>query len=198
MAVNPSCSVPGDQCSEPGGQIVLGMCRKHRRRVKLYGDPHSRPMRAGSGNAAAFLDTAVAHVGGGCLVWPFAKSDGYGTVANQPEGTTLAHRIVLIRTTGAPPFPNLLACHVPGICHNRACVNPAHLYWGTKRDNSLDRHIDGTSNAGEQHLGAKLTEAQVRAIRSSPERGRDLAQRLNVHNSTISNIRKRKTWAHVQ
>lgn len=197
MAANPSCSVPGDQCSEPGGQIVLGMCRKHRRRVKVYGDPFGRPTR--SSKPAAFLAMAVGHAGGECLVWPFAKlPDGYGTVANQPEGTTLAHRIVLIRTAGDPPSPELLACHRPVVCHNRACVNPAHLYWGTRLDNSQDQQADGTANVGERHSRAKLTEADVQLIRSSGERGLDLAQRLGVHDSTISNIRKRKTWTHVR
>lgn len=44
---------------------------------------------------------------------------------------------------------------------------------------------------------AKLTDDDVRAIRQSTGKGRDLARHYGVSPSVISNVRNRKTWAHV-
>jgi hypothetical protein len=87
------------------------------------------------------------------------------------------------------------AAHAPGICHNRACVNPHHLRWATIAENHADKIIDGTHARGERHPMVKLTAADVLAIRSSDRRGRALASEFGVHEATISDIRTRKTWA---
>jgi hypothetical protein len=42
------------------------------------------------------------------------------------------------------------ACHK---CNNTHCINPNHLYWGTKSDNMRDRAISG--NAPKQKLNVK-------------------------------------------
>lgn len=118
-------------------------------------------------------------------------------LAGQPEGTTLAHRIVLIRTQGEPPEPGMEACHRPKVCHNRSCVNPGHLYWGTKEANQQDRFLDETDSQGERCGNAKLTDADVLAIRSSAFTLREDAERYGVHLSTIWRIRHYKRWAHL-
>lgn len=38
MAVNPNCSIDGDDCTD-GGKISRGMCRRHHERDRLHGDP---------------------------------------------------------------------------------------------------------------------------------------------------------------
>jgi hypothetical protein len=45
--------------------------------------------------------------------------------------------------------------------------------------------------------GSKLTEADARAILTSTDSGRDLAERYGVSPGLITNIRKRRTWAHI-
>ena len=45
---------------------------------------------------------------------------------------------------------------------------------------------------------AKLSEDIVREIRNSKERGIDLARRYDVTKQTITDIRKRRSWAHVE
>lgn len=50
---------------------------------------------------------------------------------------------------------------------------------------------------GEQHNQAKLTEDDVRAIRASNKRQRDLAAEYGVRQGTISFIKSGKTWTHV-
>ena len=51
---------------------------------------------------------------------------------------------------------------------------------------------------GERNYQARFTEADIRHIRATTERGKDLAQRFGVTPAAITNIRKRRTWAHVK
>ncbi len=52
-------------------------------------------------------------------------------------------------------------------CDNPPCCNPAHLFLGTTQDNTADRDAKGRTAKGERSGNAKLTDAQVRAIRSN-------------------------------
>ena len=46
-------------------------------------------------------------------------------------------------------------CHVCHACHNDACTNPGHLYWGTPRDNWLDSVENGTHASVKSRCIAK-------------------------------------------
>lgn len=50
---------------------------------------------------------------------------------------------------------------------------------------------------GESCYRAALTEQDVRNIRESNERGKDLAARFGVSPQTITDIRKRRSWTHI-
>ena len=51
---------------------------------------------------------------------------------------------------------------------------------------------------GEKNHRAVLTEENVRMIRKDPRNNTVLADFLGVCDSTISDIRTRKTWSHVK
>jgi len=127
--------------------------------------------------------------------------DGYGLFTRKWRK---AHRFSYWLRFGVDPgsLCVLHRCDVP------ACVNPAHLFLGTHSDNAHDRHSKGRTKTGEW-LGrpkgsaspnAKLTEATVADVRrrvSEGERQADIARELGVCRSSISQMCKRTTWAHV-
>lgn len=136
----------------------------------------------------------------GCLLWPGAQDDdGYGRFYPAPGVTYLAHRYAYERANGPiPPF--LCICHK---CDVRQCVNPDHLFLGTRNDNTQDMIAKGRANKakGERNCNAKLTEADVVAIRAAlagGESGRSLARQYSLTDAAISAIKKRVNWRHVQ
>jgi hypothetical protein len=96
---------------------------------------------------------------------------------------------------GRPVPADLCACHH---CDNPACVRPSHLYVGTPKDNARDAANRGLLRRGELHPYAKLTESQVREIRSAAGTLETIATQFGISSSAVSLIRNRKTWAHVQ
>lgn len=82
-------------------------------------------------------------------------------------------------------------------CDNPKCVNPKHLFLGTALSNVKDCKAKNRDAVGEKHGNSKLTESQVREIRSSSKTGRYLAVEYGVSFQTISEIKLRKKWKHI-
>lgn len=121
--------------------------------------------------------------------WPFSTNrDGYPIGA----GKQLVARLVLEQVVGSCPA-GMVLCHGP--CHNVACYNPKHVYWGSRRRNMLDMWRDGTIQIGERNHRTKLTEADVLAIRSTTGLQRPVAEHYGIHPKTVGKIRRRQRWA---
>lgn len=87
-------------------------------------------------------------------------------------------------------------------CDVPACVNPSHLFVGTRKQNLSDMRNKGRGHnppllTGERHHSAKLTEDDVRAIRASSEGQLQLASRYGVARRTINHIINRRIWRHI-
>ena len=107
--------------------------------------------------------------------------------------TRLAHRMAWESVNG--PIPTgLFVCHK---CDVRACVNVDHLFLGTNADNVADRDKKGRQQRGERHANARLTSEIVRAVREARGLHREIAERFSIPTSHVTNIRNRKSWAHV-
>lgn len=155
---------------------------------------------AGHFARAPLIDRFFRFVGGkqpnGCILWMGATDkDGYGAFDN-----TKAHRVAYDLFVGGLD-PELLVCHS---CDNPPCINPVHLFQGTELDNAEDMVSKGRSHGGSDHWSAKLTEEQVREIKSelaSPSRNRRtrraLAKRFNVTPAIIYQIDWGRIWKHV-
>lgn len=130
----------------------------------------------------------------GCHEWKGQlNAGGYGYFNHQGK-RVLAHRQTWQNATGLPPAADIL--HK---CDNRKCVRLDHLFEGTDADNVADMIAKGrrASSVGSSNNYAKLTEEDIPKIRASTQLGVDLAAELNVSPSTISLVRRGKTWAHV-
>ena len=133
---------------------------------------------------------------GPCWLWTgsLAKRGGYGQLNN--KGRLLkAHRISFEIHSG--PIPS--GAHVLHKCNNAKCVNPEHLYLGDNLDNTRDRIEAGTQYKippmrGEKSPNAKLTEDQVKFIRSSSLGHAELGRKFNVTKQAIFRIRKNLSW----
>lgn len=139
----------------------------------------------------------------GCWLWTAARAGkGYGAFYfDGKQG--YAHRYVWQLFFGSAPN-GLWVLHR---CDTPTCVNPYHLFLGTRLDNADDcwfkgRMVFPTLRAvGSAHGHAKLTEAQVAAIRAEYAVGQTsysvLAGKYNVSVSRIGSIVTRKTWRHI-
>lgn len=104
-----------------------------------------------------------------------------------------AHRHIWESFFGEIP-EGMDVCHK---CDNRKCVNPEHLFLGSRKDNMRDAKIKGRLQRGEDRWNAALTERDVRAIRLSAKTATSLATRYGVCRATITKIINRETWRHV-
>lgn len=75
-------------------------------------------------------------------------------------------------------------------CDNRRCVNPDHLFLGTRKDNMQDclRKMRLPS------VG-KITQADADKIRTMSGTQESIAAAFGIHQSGVSRILNRKTWA---
>lgn len=100
-----------------------------------------------------------------CILYGEAKHNGYGRFSPSTHGrrkmAMMAHRVAWIINRGAIP-PGLFVLHR---CRNRACVNPNHLYLGTRSDNVQDALRDGT----HRHFTPPIMEFCARGHRRTPE-----------------------------
>lgn len=138
-----------------------------------------------------------------CWIWQKTRSsNGYGTFAFGGGRNARAHRVSFECFRG--PIPDGMdVCHR---CDVRACVNPAHLFVGTRAENIRDAVIKGRVNKdtrarGIAHPSAKLTEDAVTAILEDLAQGvskRQLALSYGVSQRTVLLIARGETWAHIR
>lgn len=193
------CCIKG--CDLPS--IALGLCNKHWRRNRLYGSPVAASKHSGmfQGKTAAErfkMQYKVAE--NGCWLWIGGRdSDGYGTFKGSHLGQELkrAHRWswAYHNNQTIPKLANI--CHT---CDTPACVNPAHLWLGTVAENQSDKWQKGRGGilTGELSPHAKVSEVQVLEILSDPRPHARIAADYGVTARTISDIKMRRSWAHIE
>lgn len=150
---------------------------------------------------------------GDCWLWTASRAAGYGYFSVCIDGHvtgTYAHRISYMLEHGEVP-DDLQVCHdcdehYPiGDLTYRLCVNPAHLFVGTAKENSRDAHNKGrvrhTPMRGEDNPRSILKVAIVRDIRRRVAAGvlqTDLAREYGVALSTIHAALTGVNWADVE
>lgn len=187
------CTIPG--CGK--NHRAHGYCNGHLRRWQKYGDPLAG--HTAKGAVKAWVKRHSAYVSDECLIWPFARNNaGYGIVNLGNGHNMIASRYMCGVAHGEPPTPFHEAAHSCGRGHT-GCVNPNHLRWATKPENSEDMIAHGTSVHGVRNPMAVLSEEDVRSIRSMLGRAtqREIAASYGVTQSAISGIACGRSWRHL-
>jgi hypothetical protein len=143
----------------------------------------------------AFVDKSAGP--DGCWPWTGSYKDtGYGQLyVNEFKRPVVASRVSLYLETGEWPEE---ACHK---CDNPPCVNPAHLFDGSRQDNMQDCASKGRvvvpALRGVNNPHGKLTEDDVFQIRTLYPfcRPSDLAKAFGVSRGHVVNIFNRRDRA---
>lgn len=130
-----------------------------------------------------------------CTEWEGLRNPGgyglrfTGKTAQNRSGNELAHRVAYREAFGE--FDKKLC--VLHKCDNPPCINPEHLFLGTRKDNNLDAFKKGRRYS-------KLKEEQVLEIRkrlTDKERPVDLAREYGVKPCQIGAIKFKRQWRHI-
>lgn len=145
-----------------------------------------------------------------CWNWQAAcQESGHGVFHKKIDGLwrTVSAHVQAWELLNAQPLPeDLMGLHY---CWNAPCVNPMHIYPGTKSDNAKDALRAGTLPhhsylRGEAVNTAKLTAADVSLMRELRDQGwllRQLSSRFDVSIAVASKVvtkqLARRSWKHI-
>jgi hypothetical protein len=178
----------------------------HYNRWRYYGDPCHTPTTGRTLQDRLFDRIKIV---GDCWVWQGAKTkQGYGRLSYRAKYSqpVYAHRAMYEDVHGPVPA-DMEVCHS---CDNPACINPAHLWVGTHKENIQDairkgRHYfrkgrpPGGPHGSASHR-AVLTVDQVREIRKLRGAGLrpiEIAQRLDQPYQRVYAVISGQSWKHV-
>lgn len=187
------CSVAG--CSR--GYYSKEYCSNHYSLWRRHGNPVAG--RTSPTQTLVEIERALADARpDSCWLWPFSTNKGGYSQIQIAKQRRAAHQVVCERAHGRAPSPEMEVAHN---CGNRRCINPHHLRWATPKENQADRVVHGTTNRGQAHYLARLTEADVLAIRKMSGAGmtaREIAAHFGRPKPTIEAVIQRRSWAWLQ
>lgn len=133
--------------------------------------------------AARLYAMSIPEPNSGCLLWLGTASKGYGYLRLNGK-MQIASRVSYQTFVGEVGDHHV--CHH---CDNTYCIEPNHLFLGDVISNMADREAKGRT-------WKKLTNEQVRIVRSSADKGYELAERYGVSQALISIVRSGKWRGH--
>lgn len=122
------------------------------------------------------------HMDTPCWTWIGAKINGYGCFRSREFDTILAHRISYMLAHDEIPA-NHDICHK---CDNPPCVNPSHLFAGTRRQNLADAMSKGRMQG--TILYPEQWEAIIKSYGTGRVSVRALALRYGISHMTVYDV----------
>lgn len=190
------CCIKG--CDKPS--VALGLCINHWRRNKKYGSPVASVRHGGmfkGKSQAERFKMQYKESPSGCWEWVGSRDvDGYGLFKGDHLGQIFkkAHRWSFAFHNDQTIPEGTSVCHS---CDNPSCVNPAHLWLGSTKENQQDKWKKGRGGIrkGEDSQHAKITNDQALAILSDPRPYARIAADYGLSAGTVGNIKNRDSWA---
>lgn len=136
----------------------------------------------------------------GCHLWTASTTKfGYGKLSVGDGKWQLAHRFAFEQANGEIPEGKFVLHK----CDTPSCVNPDHLYLGSKKDNATDRESRNRGNHafGVRHGRSKLMPSQVLEIRDVFDTGKytfkQLGKIYGIDGKSVADIVDRRNWTSV-
>ena len=206
------CEVDGCDCAvygkgKRGADIsITKYCRRHYRWLKQYGSLTPPSYSHGTVEERFWRNVVRYTDPDKCWEWKGTRlPKGYGVFTDASPSTNVrgktisAHRYSYQLHYGDL---NKGDC-VLHSCDNPQCTNPSHLRKGTQSENIKEaiakRRKFVPVAKGEQNPKSKLTEEQVRFIKSHPELGhKAIADMYGLSPNCIRGVRIGRTWTHIE
>lgn len=133
-----------------------------------------------------------------CWVWTGGRaSKGYGEIKIPHTRKQIpAHRLSYFIHKGPIPRGKCVLHR----CDNPSCVNPDHLFVGTKKDNALDMVSKMRHCYGERQGAHKLSEKDVIAMHEMMKLGvkqKSIAEKFEIGEMQVSRIKRGLRWKHI-
>lgn len=137
----------------------------------------------------------------GCWEWTGKRQTGPCPYGHQRlrKRTYLAHRLSWEIANGPIPA-GMVICHA---CDNPPCINPAHLFIGSRSDNQNDMYKKSrwawnkALRTGAANHQAKLNDGKALAIFNDQRTQEQIAKEYGIAQTTVSKIKNRQSWKHI-
>ena len=127
------------------------------------------------------------------------SSTGYGVVSVRGRSVG-AHRLAYELRIGPVPKGQCVLHR----CDVKRCINPNHLFLGTKGTNNTDRKQKGRNadRKGEKNTSAKLEPLDIARIKRRYATGRysqtEVGEMFGISQQQVSSIVRGQGWPHLQ
>lgn len=157
----------------------------------------SKPLKQHCSMQCVFNSSYSVDSESGCWEWTRCIGvGGYGFISCNGKRLR-AHRWSYENSFGVTIEDELCVCHK---CDNRKCVNPDHLFLGTRKENLQDMARKGRACKGEDLHCSFLKEDEVLEIRrlaATGVRQRVIAEQFGIAQQTVSEIHLGLRWRHL-
>jgi hypothetical protein len=153
--------------------------------ARCGGSRPNRPQNLSNDAMATWL-LSVCTKQNDCMIFPTPHpASGYVSIRLQ-GGNWQAHRFIRCHLDGLSKGHPMLVRHT---CHNRACLNPDHLVWGTAQENRLDDIERGKNQKITPIMRSSILSEWNRWSHGKTDFDRYMATKFKVSTGAIRNIR---------